>query len=263
MYEEKKCYRNASTNIIEALTRKPGVSSITTGPGISKPVIRGLSSNRIITMNDGIKQEGQQWGDEHGIEIDESSVNKVEIVKGPAALIYGSDALGGVINIFTNVPVAEGVIKGNLMANYQTNNSLRTLSGNIAGNQKGFNWNFYSSSVKAADYQNKLDGNVFNSKFTQNNFGGYAGYNSSWGYSHILFSKFKEKLGIIEGDRDDKGFFIKQLAGGNFERANSEDFRSTNPNTPYQDIDHFKIGIDNNIRLFKNTDQFYCRLSKE
>src|SRR6185436_14372413 len=144
--------------IIEALTKKPGVSSITTGPGISKPVIRGVGSNRIITMNDGVKQEGQQWGDEHGIEIDESSVNKVEIVKGPAALIYGSDALGGVINIFTNVPVSEGTIKGNLLGNYQTNNHLRSFNADIAGNVHGFNWNAYASSVDAADYKNKFDG---------------------------------------------------------------------------------------------------------
>jgi iron complex outermembrane recepter protein len=240
--------RNASTNIIEALTRKPGISSITTGPGISKPVIRGLSHNRIITMNDGIKQEGQQWGDEHGIEIDESSVNKVEIVKGPAALIYGSDALGGVINIFTNVPVPEGVIRGTINSNYQTNNNLRRFSQQFAGNKRGISWNFYNSTARAADYQNKLDGRVFNSKFRQNNVGGYLGYNSSWGFTHLILSSYKEKVGIVEGERDDEGFFIKPVSGGT-SRATAEDFRSSIPQVPYQNINHFKIALDNSFRL--------------
>ena len=245
-------FRSASTNIIEALTRKPGISSITTGPGISKPVIRGLGSNRIITMNDGMKQEGQQWGDEHGIEIDESSVNKIEIVKGPAALIYGSDALGGVINIFTNVPVPAGTLKGNLSSNYQSNNDMHSLNANLAGNQQGFNWNAYTSTVRAADYENKLDGKVYNSKFRQDNFGGYAGYNHSWGYTHIIFSSFKEKLGIIEGLRDKEGYFVKPITGGGTERANSADFRGSTPGIPYQDIDHVKISMDNNLRFYRS-----------
>ena len=67
----------SSTNIIDAIAHEPGISQITTGSGISKPVIRGLGYNRLITVNDGIRQEGQQWGDEHGIEIDAQSINNV------------------------------------------------------------------------------------------------------------------------------------------------------------------------------------------
>lgn len=86
-----------SSNIIDALRNQPGVSQLSTGPAISKPIIRGLGYNRLVVINDGVRQEGQQWGDEHGIEIDENSVNRIEIVKGPASLIYGSDALAGVL----------------------------------------------------------------------------------------------------------------------------------------------------------------------
>src|SRR5687767_1605087 len=82
-----------ATNIIDMLSRQPGVSQIATGPAISKPVIRGLGFNRVVVINDGIRQEGQQWGEEHGVEIDELSVSRVEILKGPASLMYGSDAL--------------------------------------------------------------------------------------------------------------------------------------------------------------------------
>ena len=95
----------ASTNIISSIAREPGLGEITTGGGISKPVIRGLSYNRVIVVSNGIRQEGQQWGDEHGIEIDGSGVHSIEILKGPASLMYGSDALAGVI-IFRPEPQA-------------------------------------------------------------------------------------------------------------------------------------------------------------
>ncbi|MBC7867561.1 MAG: TonB-dependent receptor plug domain-containing protein, partial [Gloeobacteraceae cyanobacterium ES-bin-316] len=245
-------FRNTSSNIIESLTRIGGVATLATGPAISKPVIRGLSYNRVLTINDGVRQEGQQWGDEHGIEIDEASVSKIELLKGPASIIYGSDALAGVVNIITNVPVPVNTIKANLSSNYQTNNNLRTLNANIGGNKNGFNWNLYSSNKAASDYKNKYDGRVFNSKFFENNVGGYAGYNGKWGYSHLLLSNFNLKAGLVEGDRDAEGFFIKQIAGGGTERATDEDFKSSTPLIPYQQIRHFKLATDNNIKLGKN-----------
>src|SRR5690606_31898411 len=153
----------SSTNLIDALSTTPGVSQIATGPAISKPTIRGLGYNRLVVINDGIRQEGQQWGDEHGIEIDEYSVNKVEVLKGPASIMYGSDALAGVINIISNTPVPSGTINGNIFTNYQTNNGLTGLNGNVAGNINGFNWNAYGSYKSAYDYKNKYDGRVFNS----------------------------------------------------------------------------------------------------
>ena len=244
--------QSTSTNIIEALTKIPGVSSVSTGPAISKPVIRGLGYNRVLTINDGVRQEGQQWGDEHGIEIDESSVNKVEVLKGPASLIYGSDAIAGVINIITNVPVENNTIKANILSSYQTNNNARLLNANIAGNVNGINWNLYSSSTAAADYRNKYDGRVFNSKYSQNNFGGYAGYNGNWGYSHLLFSNFNLKAGLTEGDRDDNGYFVKPIAGGTVVRATENDFKSTLPLVPFQHIRHFKIATDNSFRFGKS-----------
>src|SRR5699024_7917236 len=96
--DESELRQNASTNLIDGLKKVPGVSQITTGASVSKPVIRGLGFNRVLTLNNGIRQEGQQWGDEHGIEIDEYAVDRVEIIKGPGSLIYGSDGIAGVIN---------------------------------------------------------------------------------------------------------------------------------------------------------------------
>jgi iron complex outermembrane receptor protein len=127
-----------STNLIDALSKTPGVSQISTGPAVSKPSIRGLGYNRVVVVNDGIRQEGQQWGDEHGIEIDEYNVTKAEILKGPASLMYGSDALAGVMNIISILPVGEGTVKGNVFGIYQSNNRQRGLHADIGGNKKRF-----------------------------------------------------------------------------------------------------------------------------
>lgn len=244
--------RTVSTNLIDALSNKPGISQISTGPAVSKPVIRGLGYNRVIVLNDGTRQEGQQWGDEHGIEIDEYSVQKVEILKGPASLMYGSDAMAGVINILTNVPVQEGVFKGSVTSAYQTNNRLRGLNINLGSNKNGFSWNAYGSLKAAADYENKYDGRVYNSKFNEKNFGGYIGYNGNWGYSHLMISKFNQKLGMVEGERDGNGNFLKLMPGGVEAVAGPSDFKSTDPQVPMQEISHFRITSDNSIQVRQN-----------
>ncbi len=241
--------RVVATNLIDALSKNPGVAQVSTGPSISKPVIRGLGYNRVVVLNDGIRQEGQQWGDEHGIEIDEYSVQKVEILKGPASLIYGSDAMAGVINILTNTPAAEGTIVGNVMANYQTNNRLRGFGARLAGNKNGLNWNIYGSFKGARDYKNKYDGYVFNSKFNEKNLGGYIGCNGSWGYSHIIVSRFDQEPGLIEGARDAfTGKFIREINNNGQVKTRiveNSDFSGIRPDMPRQHIQHFKVAVDN------------------
>lgn len=241
--------QTSSMNIIESITKKAGVSSISSGPAISKPLIRGLGYNRVLTINDGVRQEGQQWGDEHGIEVDDESVNKIEILKGPASLVYGSDAMAGVINIITNVPTPNNTFKVNVGSNYQSNNQLSSYNANLSGNKNGLNGALYFTSKAAGDYQNKYDGYVFNSKFNELNTGGYLGYNSKWGYSHLLFSNFDLKAGLVEGERDSSGNFIKPIEGGETLIATLNDFKSTNPLIPFQHIQHFKIASDNSIKL--------------
>ena len=162
--------RNSATNIIDAISNVPGVSQITVGPIISKPVIRGLGYNRVVTVNDGVRQEGQQWFDEFGIEIDEYTVDKVEILKGPASLSYGSDAMAGVINMLAAPPLPEGKIKGSFLENYQTNNGLWAGSFNLGGNSKGFIWDLRYTNKMAHCYKNKYDGFVANSGYSESNF---------------------------------------------------------------------------------------------
>jgi iron complex outermembrane receptor protein len=239
-----------ATNIIDLLSRQPGVAQIGTGPAISKPVIRGLGFNRVVVVNDGVRQEGQQWGEEHGIEIDELSVQRAEVLKGPASLMYGSDALAGVVNFITNVPVPEGTIRGNILTNFQSNNSLLGFNGNIAGNQNGFNWNLYGTNRSARDYQNRFDGRVLNSRFRENNFGGYVGLNRSWGFSHLVFSAVNQDLGMVEGARDETTGEFKVFPDSPLERiATAGDFSSRRPMVPYQNVRHYKLLTDNSFNI--------------
>ena len=243
-------FKSASTNFIDALSKTPGVTQLSTGPAISKPVIRGLGYNRVVVLNDGVRQEGQQWGDEHGIEIDEYNVARTEVLKVPASIIYGSEALSGVINITSNVPVSAGSIKGNVFSNYQSNNNLQGYHFDLAGNQNGWVWGINASSKRASDYKNKYDGYVLNSKFNELNGGGFMGIEKAWGYSHFIINKFTQKLGMIEGERDDTGAFIKTINNkGTIEEvvATAHDFSSFTPQIPYQYIQHTKYIWDNSV----------------
>jgi len=125
--------QSAATNIVDAMTALPGISAVSTGPAISKPIIRGLGANRIVVMQDGVRQEGQQWGDEHGIEIDEASVNGIEVVKGPASLMYGSDAMAGVVQFLTQVMPPAGTIQGQWLNGFQSNSGLLHSNLRLAG----------------------------------------------------------------------------------------------------------------------------------
>lgn len=234
--------QNTSTNIIDALTKVPGVAQITTGSGISKPVIRGMGYNRVVVVNDGIRQEGQQWGDEHGIEIDENTVNRVEILKGPASLAYGSDAMAGVINMISAPTQPEGSVKGNISSNYQTNNGLVNNSANLSGNKNGLSWDVRYSNKMAHAYQNKYDGYVYNSGFREQAANTTLGINRSWGFSHLHLSMYALKPGIVEGERDSlSGKFIKANTG----IAGNSDFHSYQPEAPFQKINHYKAVWDN------------------
>ncbi len=248
--------RGISTNLIDALTKTPGVAQISTGPAISKPSIRGLGYNRVVVINDGIRQEGQQWGDEHGIEIDEYNVSKAEVLKGPASLMYGSDALAGVVNFISVIPGPENTIKANIFGTYQSNNRQRGLHADIGGNENGFIWGINGSYKAASDYRNKYDGYVFNSRFNEKDFGAYIGINKAWGFSHLLLSKFDQHLGLVEGDRDTTtGRFLKLVNNNGVAEeqvVTDADSRLTNPDIPRQRIQHFKIATDNSFNIGKD-----------
>jgi iron complex outermembrane receptor protein len=237
--KKEELFRGVSTNLIDALSKVPGVSQLATGPSISKPIIRGLGYNRVVVMHDGIRQEGQQWGDEHGIEIDEYNVQRTEVLKVPASLIYGSDALAGVINVISNAPVAEGLTKGNVFTNYQSNNGLFGRHIDIASNKNGLFWGVNTSMKDAGDYKNKYDGEVFNSRFNERSGSAYVGVEKKWGSTQFTYSNFYQHLGIVEGDREETGAFI-QTTGSTGKSM---------PAIPMQKIQHTKYTLDNTIKF--------------
>ena len=218
----------AGGNIIHAIAAEPGLSEITTGGGISKPVIRGMGYNRVIVVNDGIRQEGQQWGDEHGIEIDGAGVHSVEILKGPASLMYGSDALAGIL-IFRPEPIrGPGEFGGSLSTEYQTNSGLIGYSLAADGNVKGWIMGGRFSDKYAHAYRNALNGQVSNSGYKERAASALLGRNGSWGYSRLRFSYFHLNPGMIEGEGDNFGY---------------------TPALPFQQVRHFKLVSDNTIHL--------------
>ena len=244
----------SSTNMIDALARQPGISQITTGGGISKPVIRGLGYNRIVVVNDGVRQEGQQWGDEHGIEIDGQGVNNVEVLKGPASLMYGSDAMAGVVIFHSDPVLAQGQMKAVASSEYQTNNGLFDYSLNFAGNKKDIVWDLRYSDKMAHAYQNKYDGYVFNSQFKEKAASAMVGLNRNWGYSHLKFSYYHLTPSMVEGDRDETtGAFLKPaLVNGQEDEVIATDYQHLyGHGLPYQQIHHYKAVLDNSFYIGK------------
>lgn len=245
--------QKSSTNIIDALSSQPGISQITTGSGISKPVIRGLGYNRVVVVNDGVRQEGQQWGDEHGIEIDEEAVYSAEILKGPASLLYGSDAMAGVINFYSAPVLPSGKMKLNFGAGYQTNNGQIAYSLDYAGHKRDFIWDVRYSNKMAHAYQNRYDGFVYNSGFSENALSALIGINKSWGYSHLSLSMYELRPGIVEGNRDSlTGAFTKPVMLNGFPSeitAGNTDYLSYARPFPYQLVNHYKAVWNNNILL--------------
>ena len=222
-----------SSNIVEALSREPGVSHISTGGGISKPVIRGLGYNRVVVIADGLRQEGQQWGDEHGVEVDGNGVHSAEILKGPASLMYGSDALAGVI-IFHPAPnPAPGQFIAGVSGEYQSNSGLAAYSLYHGGNVNGFVYNLRFSDKYARAYSNAADGRVPGTQFRERALTTRLGLNKKWGFSRLTLGYYHLTPGLTEGYEDGV------LAGPTGYALE----------LPFQQVHHYKAVLDNSFTL--------------
>jgi iron complex outermembrane recepter protein len=251
----RELQQDLNTNIIDAIARLPGISAVTTGPNVSKPFIHGLGFNRVLTLFDGVRQEGQQWGDEHGVEIDENAVDRIEIVKGPASLIYGSDALAGVVNLLPAQPVPDGTIKGHVETSYQTNNGLFGEHAAFAGNKNGFIWEGVASHKQATNYQNKYDGRVYGTAFNETDLSGYVGLHKKWGYSDLNFSLFDDLQEIPDGSRDSvTRKFTKQITENDIFRpiVSDAELNSYKITSLHQYVQHYHIYSTNNFIIGGN-----------
>jgi len=231
----------ASTNIIDAIAHQPGISQLTTGGSISKPIIRGLGYNRVVVMSEGVRQEGQQWGDEHGVEVDGNSVGSVEILKGPASLMYGSDAMAGVVILHPQPTLVEGEIRANVGSEYQTNNGLFGYSLSVAGNKRGFVWDARFSGKMAHAYKNPYDGYVPGSQFREWAGRLMLGVNKSWGNSRLTASVYHLTPSIVEGERNE--------TTGELEYAEGWTGHQYSKTLPFQQVKHYKAVWDNTLNL--------------
>jgi len=239
---------SGASNIISCLVNVPGVSQITTGGEVSKPVIRGLAYNHVVTLNEGVRQEGNQWGPEHGMEIDQFSAERIEVLKGPASLFYGSDALGGVINILeTSVP-ATGTIKGELSSFYSTNNKLTANSLMFEGNKNGFVFGARATYKNAASYKTPTEC-IYNSGFNENNYSFMLGFHKRWGFTHLHISRFNAFVGAIEGARDS---ITHRFIDGDGNIIPVNKLSSRKLELPFNNVQHNKISSISNIIINKS-----------
>lgn len=200
----KELMRYGSMNISEAVTKIPGVWQLSTGTGISKPVIRGLYGNRIGIMVNGIRFDNQQWQDEHGLVMSSDGIDNVEVIKGPKSLLYGPEAIGGVVSITDERPAPIGEENADLNVKFY-NNTLGILADvGMKGAQKNFNWLIRFGGETHADY---LDGN--GNRIPQTRFGGYTvksslGFNKGSWVGKLNYSYTNYTYGILEGREFEK-----------------------------------------------------------
>jgi len=192
----KKIMLSGTPNLMESLTEIPGVDMISMGSGLSKPVIRGLSMNGILITKDGTRIENYQYSTGHPAGVDDNGSGTVEIIKGPASLLYGSDAIGGVINFISARPAPIGKIEGSFQTQYFSN----TLGSNNSLNLQGVSKHFYagvSANYKShADYNQGGGDYVPNSRFNEWSTSLNTGYNAKIGTFNLSYYYYKQQVGM-------------------------------------------------------------------
>lgn len=187
---------SGTPNFMESLTKVPGVDMIAKGQGVSKPVIRGLSMNDVLVMNNGVRIENYQFSENHPLGIDDNDVERVEIIKGTASLLYGSDAIGGVINFIKEKPAPVGKILGDYRMQLHSNTLGMNNSIGLKAASKNFFGGFRFGNKTHADYLQGGGDYVPNSRFNEMTFNANTGYTGKIGTFKIFYDYFKQDLGM-------------------------------------------------------------------
>ncbi len=185
----------------EMLKGLTGIQSLQTGSTVSKPVIHGLHSSRVIILNQGVRQEGQNWGSEHAPEVDPFVSKNIQVIKGPGGLRYGGDAIGGIVMLEPNALPDTAALHGSIQSIYFSNGRQGVLSGLLEGGiprSKGWGWRIQGTlkdggNIQSAHYY------LSNTGVKEENFSGAMGYKSDrWG-AEFFYSRFHSLIGIYEG----------------------------------------------------------------
>lgn len=194
----KSMQEKGSATLIEGLATIPGVSQVSTGTSIGKPVIRGLSGNRVLVYTQGIRLENQQFGDEHGLGLNDSGVENVEVIKGPASLLYGSDALGGVLFFNPEKFALANTFQGDFGQRLFSN----TLGSNTTLGVKAStdNWKYLIRGAfnTQSDYQIPDGDRVTNTRFQEMDFKAGIGYSNEKFSSVLRYNYNNLDVGIPE-----------------------------------------------------------------
>lgn len=237
--------QNLSGSLMESMERLPGISTIGIGSGQSKPLIRGLGFNRVVVVDKGVKHEGQQWGADHGLEIDQFNVHQVEIIKGAASFIYGSDAIGGAIDIkHTPIP-AKHTLDGSIDLVGKTNNNLYGGSINLLGRNDHFFFNTRITHQNYGDYRVPTE-RVFVYDFTvdlhDNQLRNSAGNETNFHFDFGVIKNQYRSVLYVSNIQSTSGFFAN-AHGLEPRRVDTElhDQSDRDILYPRQEVKHFKI----------------------
>ncbi|HBL79007.1 MAG TPA: TonB-dependent receptor [Aequorivita sp.] len=228
----EKLNASGAVTLADGIKNIAGVDIISTGTGIGKPVIRGLSSNRVLTYAQGVRVENQQFGDEHGLGLNEAGVESVEVIKGPASLLYGSDALGGVLYLNPEKFALSGETHGDLSSTYFSN-TLGTAT-NLGIKTSGQKLKFLARGTYAAfsDYETGADYRVSNSRFNEKDFKTGLQFSGTKFKSTLRYNYNRSNIGIPE-----------EIG----EQTQSKDLE-----LPFQEIDNHILSFDNTL-FFNNS----------
>lgn len=187
-----------AVTLSEGITNIAGVNSISTGVGIGKPVIRGLSSNRVLTYTQGVRLENQQFGDEHGLGINEAGVESVEVIKGPASLLYGSDALGGVLYINPEKFAPANKLHADASSTYFSNTLGSSSNLGVRASSEKFKFIARGAYAVHGDYKTGGNLRVTNTRFNEKDFKSGLRYQGTNLKSTLRYNYNRSNIGIPE-----------------------------------------------------------------
>ena len=190
----------ATPTFAQSLTKIPGVDMISKGSGVSKPVIRGLSMNDILVLNNGVRFENYQYSSHHPLGIDEFGIENVEIIKGPASLLYGSDAIGGVVNFIKENPATIGSVAGDYNMQLFSNTSGIVNNVGVKASSKNIFGGIRVGQKSHTDYRQGGGAYVPNSRFNEMSAKANAGITGKTGTFKLYYDYTDEKLGMVEDE---------------------------------------------------------------
>jgi iron complex outermembrane receptor protein len=187
----------------ESLKSITGLNSIQTGPSLSKPVIHGLHSNRVLILNNGVRQEGQQWGSEHAPEVDPFVAENITVIKGAASIRYGSDAIAGVVLLDAPPLPSQPGIRGDIYSVGASNGRMGTFSATLEGMAgkgllKGLGWRVQGTLKRAGNFRT-ADYYLANTGLAEGDLSAAARYEFKGWDTRLFLSSYNTKIGIFAG----------------------------------------------------------------